>query len=665
MRTAGAGVTPGRLMLIEERALNHAAAPVGLANAALPADARVARRGVAGRLSLPELLLLSAVLSTTLLVTRGYSYGPSDQLVLALRQLRTDYLVNDSYINNTVGFGPRFYFVAFLTACSRVLPMPVVVLGLTWLANTLVALVTMLATRSLCAGRDWAGVIAGVLVVSVHSFDLGAAGFLHRTMLMPQLLIMPLALLTLWAGIAGRPLIAVACAVPAMLIHPLVGTGTAVFSLSAGLLAVAWSVVRSGGRERRAFLRELLWHVVALVACAVSFRLAWGRMAPPALPMAQFLDIYVAFRNPHHCQPSTFPAWDYLQAGCFLSATLLSWYWWTREETTDPDAARRVVLIIVQIVAACAGGYLFVEVWPSRTWATAQTFRFLFILKWLGFVLIANTAFSLLQRSGDRVAAARGALMVIGTGAAHSAILLVAHLAEWIQRRGSRVLSGRRAALLTGLAWGCAVFLLVRHGSVMDGVRLAVAGGFCAWLLGTRRSRWRMVVPTVVLFAFVALFAVHHVRPLPVVWRWLNPLRLRVTSDSLGGPVAEIARVAREQTPGAAVLLTPPDFTFGDFRLLAERAIVADVRFYPFDDPAMLEWRQRLDQCYGPVYGHGQAAREEMAANYHRMTDAEVVHIARQYGAGYAILYADTATALPALGQTRDYRLVRVTGSAE
>lgn len=616
------------------------------------------RREVPGRLSHVELLLLSAVLSTTLLLAQGYSYGPSDQLILALRQLHPDYLANDSYVNNTVGFGPRFYFVALLVACSRVLPMPAVVLGLTWLANALVAYVTMLATRSLCAGRDWAGVIAGVLVLSVHSFDLGAACFLHRTVLMPQLLIMPLALLTLWAGVAGRPLIAAACAIPALLIHPLVGGGSAGLALGAGLVGAAWGIVRPVWGQRRAAMRALLWHVLALAIFAISFRLAWGRMAAPALSTTQFIDIYVMFRNPHHCLPSQFPVWDYVQAACFLVATLLSWSWWAREATTDPAIARRVLLVIAAVVLACVGGYVFVEVWPSRTWATAQTFRFLFVLKWLGFVLVANTAATLLERRGDRAAVARGALMVVGTGTAHPAVLLVAHLAEWLQRHGSGVVSTVVACLL-------AVGFMAALGSISDGVRLLVAGGVCAWLLAVRRSWWRPVVPATVLFAFVGLLALHHVHPLPVVWRWLNPLRLRVTADSLGGPVAEIAQVARQHTPASAVLLTPPDFTFGDFRLMAERAIIADVRFYPFDDLTMLEWRQRLDDCYGPVHEYGLAARDEMAANYGRITDADVARIARQYRAEYAILYRETPTLLQVVGATSTYALVRVPSVAE
>jgi hypothetical protein len=645
--------------------LTDAAAPVALMATASSAHARVVRREVAGCLSLVELLLLSAVLSTTLLVTQGYSYGPSDQLVLALRQLSPDYLANDSYINNTVGFGPRFYFVALLVACSRALPMPAVVLGLTWAANLLVAFVTMLATRNLCAGRDWTGVIAGALVLSVHSFDLGMAGFLHRTILMPQLLIMPLALLTLWAGIAGRPLIAVTCAIPALLIHPLVGGGSAGLALGAGLLAAVWNVARSDGERRRAAVRAILWQALSLGIVAVSFRMAWGRMAAPALSTAQFIDIYAAFRNPHHCLPSEFPAWDYVQAGLFLVVTLLSWSWWAQEETTDPAVARRVLLVIVEVVLACVGGYVFVEVWPSRMWATAQTFRFLFVLKWLGFVLVANTAATLLQRAGDRAATARGALMVVGAGAAHTAVLFVAHVAEWIRRRGPSVLATRWDTRLTILACAVAIGLLAAFGATTDGVRLLVSAGFCAWFLGARRSWWRTVVPAVVLFAFVGLLTVHHVRPLPVVWRFLNPLRLHVTRDSLRGPVAEIARAAREHTPDSAVLLTPPDSTFGDFRLIAERAIVADVRFYPFDDRAMLEWRQRLDDCYGPVRLYGQAARDEMAANYHRLTDADVLRIAQRYGAQYAILYADNVTAQPTLGQTDVYRLVRVPDSGK
>lgn len=645
--------------------MSHAAAQVVLADPVLPAQTWLGRRELACRLSLVEVLLVSAVLSTSLLLTQEYQYGPSDQLILALRQMHPDYLLGDAYINNTVGFGPRYYFVSLLAACSRLLPMPAVVLGLTWAANALVAAVTIVATRNLCAGHDLAGLLAGGLVLSVHSFDLGAAGFLHRTMFMPQLLILPLALLTLWAGIAGRPLIAAACAVPALFIHPLVGGASAALVLGAGFLAAAWSIFRCASNTRGKAVHSLLRYTLALAIVAVSFQLAWGRMSRPVLSTAQFIDIYAAFRNPHHCIPSQFPVLDYVQAGFFLMAALLSWFWWARTATTDSAVARRTLLVIGLVVLACVGGYLFVEVWPSRTWATAQTFRFLFVLKWLGFVLVANTAASLFQRADDRPARARGILMIAGTGAAQPAVLFVAHLAEWVCRRGSRSLATVSAVWPTYVACVLALGLLVVFGAGADGVRLLIAGVVCAWFLIVRPCWWRGAAPAAVLFAFVAVLALHHVRPLPVVWRYLNPLRLHVTPESIGGPVAAIARVAQQHTPASAVLLTPPDFSFGDFRLLAERAIVVDVRFYPFDDLQMLEWRRRLDDCYGPVHQHGQAAREEMIANYDRLTDAELARIAHQYGAQYAILYADTPTALPPLARTDAYQLVQVPPSAE
>jgi hypothetical protein len=89
-----------------------------------------------------------------------------------------------------------------------------------------------------------------------------------------------------------------------------------------------------------------------------------------------------------------------------------------------------------------------------------------------------------------------------------------------------------------------------------------------------------------------------------------------------------------------------------------DRGIVADFKAFPFLDAVLPEWRERIEECYGPVTRGGFAAEGEMERNYRRKGDREWVRIARKYGASGIILPADAPTRLPIRYSDGEYLLV-------
>jgi hypothetical protein len=57
----------------------------------------------------------------------------------------------------------------------------------------------------------------------------------------------------------------------------------------------------------------------------------------------------------------------------------------------------------------------------------------------------------------------------------------------------------------------------------------------------------------------------------------------------------------------------------------------------------MIEWRNRVVDCYGPPRGRTYAPGE-MDANYREMTDEQRLRLSRVYGIDYAIVPAQTPT---------------------
>ncbi|MEX0982234.1 MAG: DUF6798 domain-containing protein [Bacteroidales bacterium] len=122
---------------------------------------------------------------------------------------------------------------------------------------------------------------------------------------------------------------------------------------------------------------------------------------------------------------------------------------------------------------------------------------------------------------------------------------------------------------------------------------------------------------------------------------------------------AEIAAFAQQYTPPDAVFLTPHNFGF--FRLSAERAIVADFKSFPFTDQAMLEWYERINNCYGspePLNRSGFENEPLMTANYTAIDDAKLKELQLQYNFTHAVLFTKTATRYETLFSNEKYKII-------
>jgi hypothetical protein len=122
---------------------------------------------------------------------------------------------------------------------------------------------------------------------------------------------------------------------------------------------------------------------------------------------------------------------------------------------------------------------------------------------------------------------------------------------------------------------------------------------------------------------------------------------------------AEIAEFAKKNTPADAVFLTPHNFGF--FRLSAERAIVADFKSFPFTDRAMLEWYERINNCYGlpePLNRSGFENELLMTANYAALDDTKLKELQEQYNFTYAVLFSETTTRYEILFSNEKYKII-------
>ena len=593
-------------------------------------------------------------------LVHGYRFGSGNQiseLPIILRAIDPGWLAGDFYTDATGGHGPRVYYAWLLARLASLVPLEGLFLGLTCLSSAAIVLSACMAARRISGGSMLAATLAGTLVTSVSSIELGGSGRLFRGDLTASHLATAVALFALWAGITRRPVLCGTLGGAAALVHPAIGIEYGLLGLAASGAGLLWERREreprdeggaSAGEDRGAARDGVgAWLAGGSILLAVV-TLAWWLPAGGDSAGARWVEIESRLRHPHHALASTFPLRDWLLLGAFLAAALLCWRRRFHAPTADRDLMRRLLVPAGAALLAFVAGWLFTEVLPSPSWAAARLFRLAGVIKWIGLVLVGVVAAEWL----DRRARARnpfGWLLVAGCGIAQPLMALIGIFGGLLHEGLRRDRAWSR--LTRGACLVVAAALLIRHGSREEAILVMVLLSFGLLLAGGRPTLTRLGAPAAATALVVSAFlAARAGLPVPFVEPPAIALR-----DVAATPAALFAR---EATPPGSVFVTPPGM--GRFRLEAERPIVVDFKAFPFGQASMEEWRERLVSLYGEPSGIGFAAEEEMDRSYRRISGARLVEAGARYGASFAVLYRATPTEFPVIHEDAEYRIVRL-----
>lgn len=577
-----------------------------------------------------------------------YRFGVENhipQLPIVMRAIDNSFLSNDFFVNSTTDF-PRFYYAKLIGFLASITSLSITYFFLTAISNILVAVITYLFTRELFDRSDGAGILSASVVMSLGTFALGSTNSVfYISTLDPPGFVLPLLLLALWGAMKDKPLICGLLAGIASLFHPLLGLGTGMILLF--MLAV--SSIYKNGIQFTKFLSKILISIVILIILATPSLFPY--FTQKKIDSEQFINILAFFRNPHHYVPSTFGLNSYVLAIAFLATASLVWQQWRKSFAPKNLIPEKMLIISITLLLLCIGGWLFVEVLPMRIWVSAQVFRFLFLIKWLGMILISGRlGYSLLQNSQIN----------------HDYVKLVSlfspitmfysHFAEPM-----RIWSERHASFVSVFFKKSVVFiatflLLLILEPNLDRVLVFSVFFFLIYAFNS----WPKTL--FYLIVLVGIMGLIFITPLK---RQLNfPAQLEVILDRVTPQFAispsseevELVEYVQNTTSKHSIFLTPPNF--GKFRLTAQRAIVVDFKSFPFQDTAMLEWQQRLFDSYGVPSTTGFAAAAEMEENYRLIDDSKLKTIAAKYDFDYVVLFAETKTDFPVVFENQSYKII-------
>lgn len=254
-----------------------------------------------GRKPIPiQAMLAIGIGCAVTLAVYGYQFGRSNHSVYlldAMRQNDPSLLANDWFATSTLQYHVIFtHFSAALLRAGVIEPVFAC-------AYALLVLLFHVAWRGIVHrlnGDDERYVLSVVLYhLCAAGTGLGMYQFFQDSSLLPSNLANVALLWGIWMWIADRPIAAGAC------------MGIAgVFHLNHAVIGVAmWSVL-SLVEWKKANRRDLiLGGLLAIVPSLINIGLAMGMKLTRsgAMPLGEFVELYVRLRHPHHYDPSSWP----------------------------------------------------------------------------------------------------------------------------------------------------------------------------------------------------------------------------------------------------------------------------------------------------------------------------------------------------------------------
>lgn len=547
--------------------------------------------------------MLVAVGAAITLCVRGYHFGESNHtvyLVDALRRTEPTLLANDWWANATLQY--HFTFNALTALLMKLNALePAFLVGYLTLAVLLHVAWRKLVVR--LGGGD------GTYVLSVFLYyllfggvGLGMYEFLQDSCFLPSNVAAVAMLWGAYEWIAGRPARAGVWLGAAGLFH-----------LNYAIVGIAlWGVMTLARvREHSAAdtLRNRAWWVgsaavvlLSLASIVPAARTVLTRQG--AMPLAEFVALYVRLRHPHHYDPSSWPLALWLTFLLPFPFAVAAWRI-ARRDDGRPEFHRAVA------VFAFFGALLAIALVGAGAWYVSESlvqmslYRFSVYPKLLSCVGLAWLIWD--RRPSTRVIAWR---LTLGAWA----VVLVLFVLVYYSQRPVPLPQAVRdnvATVLLFTALAAAGLAVVRRGGGRPG-RAQFAG---------------TVLVGLVLYA--TAFA-----------HWDLGLKHPALRGADDPEYRKAAAWAREHTPRDAVFLVPPDEQ--SWRLDARRAIVVNFKNVPQLSGELPEWRDRLQAVLGisdlrdlprPFYRTLDAIR----ARYHARPAEDLIAAARRYGARYLV----------------------------
>jgi hypothetical protein len=594
-------------------------------------------------------ILVSALFGviTTILVYPGFGYSDHiEQIPIIYREMDSQFLVNDFFLNSSSSSIARFTYAKFIAGINGPINnLPAVFLILIIGTNILISVYTFIFTKKCFKGSNMAGILASAISMAISTFGLGYQSTVYRPALVPSALVTPLIIGSLLSLIKQDVFLTMMLSVIVASLHPLLG-------LEMGALFLGTHGIYHFFQNKR--LTKDFWHdfipsTILFLVFAVLILLP--QASQTSLDSEDFIHILAHFRHPHHYIFSSFGTEQYFEAAGFLIGVGIILF------SPDPSFSKSfqsiMKILFILILLICSAGTIFTEVIPSRIWVTGQVYRLLYFIKWFGLILIAGK----ISTGNKKILEKNLYLLSIFSPLAFGTTLSLQTLRKHLNEKGTLIKNFLSPTLILIIS---VIFLTFRDNIPLSVLLFAVY--YLIILMVKNLTRKSLLIFFSIFFLILFLAVVLH-NHLPFM-NQLHPIQL--ISDTLNQkyytelePAAlDIADYAKNNTPEDSVFLTPADW--GEFRLLAKRAIVIDFKAFPFSDEGIKGWYERITNCYGQPRVTGFNAIRELNALYMGIDDEKLSDLQKTYGFTHVVLYNTTKTHFEVIYKNEMFKIIRL-----
>lgn len=593
----------------------------------------------------PSYLVTVILFGIIITIVKYQGFGVADQveqLPLVYRAMDSGYLTNDFFVNSARASVTRYWYSEMLAAlASTKHSLPFVFFLLTLAVNVAISIITYLFACKLYNNSALSGLYASAATMVAVTFAQGWNAEIFHSALVPAAIATPLLMGAVWATLSKKVVVATSLCIVASVFHPLMG-----LEIGFLLLFTFITVALYEKRPVKGYGKQVVLSLSVLVIATTV--ILYNENDGPRLSTDKFIYILAYLRHPHHYLPGTFSFENYYYAVAFLLSAIIVF---VSRKTRDRSYDNGIATIAISILLLCVGGYVFVELFPSRLWTTAQTFRLLYFLKWLGLVVVAGNIPTYKFRGWKQLG------LLFAT--ANAIVLLCSQVLVMIT---SAVKANNKVSVIADML--IVAIILVLMWQIYPHLQLLPWFIFLLLILLTANYYRRFIRVSflpVLVTAIVLFFASESIRIYVTAKKdaYIEKVSGYFRQDNKSYFAdSEIMMYIRKKTERDAIFLTPP--MWGEFRIFAERAIVVDFKAFPFRDEAMNEWYSRLVNCYGVPTLSGFKVIGEYNENYRGINDKKLMDLKRLYNFSYAVLYDNTPTGFEVLSGDGRFKLVRM-----
>ena len=387
--------------------------------------------------------------------------------------------------------------------------------------------------------------------------------------------------------------------------------------------------------------------LLVLAGMVYSPMVLTGTTSSDLLSSSEFIWLYGYVRHPHHIIMSTFSVKSWWRFVHFLVAGLACLY---GSRQLKPHHKITISSFMLMGCGLLALGYWFVEVYPIATVAKLQFARTTPFILLMALTAIAVYASEHYRRGNQALALLLIATPVVDNYGGVATLVLV--ILSLIKPGGSAFWQriNQRVNRLPWLIYTLFLIVLTVTYSFHLALFLSFAYPFLLEEFPAKRLRPAAYVITAVCVLFVGL----HMGGV-IVHRSLGPVHRAIKFGPLyDHPVKKIGVNFRDRTPTDALVLVPPADRI--FRFYSQRSVVVTFKALPFTDAGIVTWQQRLEAMVGTL---PENAEDKLNAIFMERTAAELVDVAKQFGAGYILTRQDWHPDMPGtlLDQQEDWVL--------